>query len=170
MAGTWGGPDSQRLNLRQQQRKLGVLEAGNLAINTRNSDRSVALLWKAVAAAADHMSKDDALNLAPGNPRTLAFGDNVRKDLTLLELDECVLQELLDKGCVPFDRNSLRDLDYRWTRRNLMCFSSKSITFYSQLFNLFEFLVVSWELATYGGVLLQVDHQGRGRRGRRAVL
>ncbi|GAB4813586.1 hypothetical protein N2152v2_000632 [Parachlorella kessleri] len=44
------------------------------------------------------MASDGGLTLAPGNPRTLAFTDSVRKDLKLLELDEDLLQELLQSG------------------------------------------------------------------------
>ena len=44
------------------------------------------------------MACDGGLQLAPGNPRTLAFTDSVRKDLKLLELVEDLLQELLLSG------------------------------------------------------------------------
>ena len=40
-----------------------------------------------------------SLALEPGKPRTLAYAENVRKDLTLLELDEGLLEELMRDGC-----------------------------------------------------------------------
>ena len=47
------------------------------------------------------MSATQACSLAlePGKPRTLAYCDDVRKDLTLLELDEGLLEELMRDGC-----------------------------------------------------------------------
>ena len=38
--------------------------------------------------------------LAPGQPRTLAYGQAIRKDLKLLEVDEELLDELLHTGRV----------------------------------------------------------------------
>lgn len=40
------------------------------------------------------------LQLAPGQPRTLAYGQAIRKDLKLLEVDEELLDELLHTGRV----------------------------------------------------------------------
>ena len=40
------------------------------------------------------------LHLAPGQPRTLAYGQAIRKDLKLLEVDEELLDELLHTGQV----------------------------------------------------------------------
>lgn len=39
------------------------------------------------------------LQLAPGAPRTLAYGRAIRRDMRLLEVDEGVLGELLEGGC-----------------------------------------------------------------------
>ena len=44
------------------------------------------------------MASEGGLQLAPGNPRTLAFTNSVRKDLKLLELEEDLLQELQQSG------------------------------------------------------------------------
>lgn len=39
-----------------------------------------------------------ALQLEPGKPRTLRYGEQMRTDLKLLEVDEDLLQELLQNG------------------------------------------------------------------------